>query len=258
MELRDWAIRILGGDTMEEKLLDPGTLTDREPGPPLIWKTPSRPTGMEFQRRTREGKLPPFQEHKDPDKRALCLHRFAGHELLAVEIMAYALLAFPEAPPNFRKGLANTLKEEQGHVRLYTEQLNRLGMEFGDAPLFKHFWSHVPFLTSPIKYVSTMSLTLEMANLDFAPMYGASFARNGDDKAAALMEQIFKDEVAHVSFGFAWLKKFKEKHMDTWDAFTASQSELLSPKRAKGFLLHEEPRRKAGIPEHWIDNLKNA
>ena len=32
---------------------------------------------------------------------------------------------------------------------------------------------------------------------------------------------------------------------------------LLTPKRAKGFLVHEEPRRQAGIPSEWIDKLKS-
>jgi uncharacterized ferritin-like protein (DUF455 family) len=149
MELREWAIRVLSADCIEEKLLNPDVLTDREPGSPLIWKEPTRPPGMEFKRHTRKDKLPSFQEHSDPDKRAACLHRFAGHELLAVEIMAYALLAFPEAPSHFRKGVANTLKEEQGHVRLYLQRMNELGMRFGDLPLYRHFWSHIPFFNIP-------------------------------------------------------------------------------------------------------------
>lgn len=257
MELREWATRILGADTMDEKLLRPEQLTDHCPGPSIHWDTPSRPPGMEFQRRSKEGKLPPFQEHDNPDKRAVCLHRFAGHELLAVEIMAYALLAFPEAPPAFRKGLAHTLQEEQEHVRLYMAQLERLGVRFGDLPLFKHFWVHVPYLNSPIRYVSTLCLTFEQANLDFAPMYGASFARFGDHEAAALMDRILRDEISHVGFGWRWLNRLKAPDVDAWEAWTEAQSDLLTPKRAKGFLLHEEPRRKAGIPSTWIERLRS-
>ena len=120
--------------------------------------------------------------------------------------MAYALLRFPEAPSTFRRGVANTLKEEQEHVRLYLRQMERLGIRFGDLPLYRHFWCHTPYLTSPISYISVMSLTFEMANLDFAPMYGQSFDRHGDKEAAALMARILKDEISHVSFGWHWLK----------------------------------------------------
>lgn len=139
MELREWALSILEADSLERKLAHPGELTDDEPGPPLFWKEPVRPQGMGFTWRTREEKLPPFHDHHDPDKRAVCLHRFAGHELLAVEIMAFALLAFPDAPKHFRRGLANTLHEEQGHVRLYMEAMEKLGIRFGDLPLYRHF-----------------------------------------------------------------------------------------------------------------------
>lgn len=256
MEIREFATRILSADTLEEKLLDPGIVTDHEPGPPQFWNEPVRPAGMEFRRRSREEKLPSFQEHGNPDKRAICLHRFAGHELLAVEIMAHALLAFPDAPSTFRRGLVNTLKEEQEHVRLYMTEMERLGVNFGDLPLFKHFWAHVPYLTDPAKYVSTMSLTLEMANLDFAPMYGASFARVGDDSAARLMDRILRDEIAHVGFGWRWLRRFKGETESEWEAWQASRSPLLAPRRAKGFVMHEEHRLHAGVSQEWIDTLK--
>lgn len=256
MELKEWATRILSADTLAEKLLAPEHLTDEDPGVPLLFNEPTRPQGMGFCRRTKEEKLPPFQEHRSQDKRAICLHRFAGHELLAVEIMAHALTAFPDAPKAFRKGVAHTLQEEQGHVKMYMERMEEMGLRFGDLPLYRHFWNHVPYLTSPIRYLSTMSLTFEMANLDFAPLYGRSFAAFGDEKSAELMTQILADEIHHVSFGFRWLNKLKEETSSSWDSWIASMSPKLGPHRAKGFVLLEENRRKAGIPEDWIANLK--
>lgn len=257
IELRDWAIRILSADTLEEKLFTPEHLTDHHPGLPMIWNEPARPVGMGFRRRSKEEKLPPFHEHEKSDKRAVCLHRFAGHELLAVEIMAYALLRFPQAPSSFRRGIANTLKEEQEHVRLYIKELNRLGVRFGDLPLYRHFWCHTPYLTTPLSYVSVMSLTFEMANLDFAPMYGHSFERSGDPQAAKLMARILKDEIAHVAFGWGWLKRMKEQGITNWDAWQNALSPLLTPKRARGFMLHENHRLQAGISQDWINKLKN-
>jgi len=257
MELREWAIRILSADTLKEKLLCPDTLTDEFPGEPLLFNEPVRPVGMEFHKRTKEQKLPPFQNHGKEDNRAICLHRFAGHELLAVEIMAHALTAFPHAPKAFRKGVAHTLKEEQGHVKMYIERMEQLGLRFGDLPLFKHFWNHVPYLTTPIRYVSVMSLTFEMANLDFAPLYGRSFAAFGDVASAALMAQIVKDEIKHVSFGYSWLNKFKGEN-PAWDSWIANLSPKIQPKRAKGFVVMEENRRKAGIPDDWIEKIKLA
>lgn len=257
MEYREWANAILASDTIEGKLVQPKILTDDDPGLPVIWDEPVRPPGMSFSKHSKEDKLPSFQEHDDPEKRAICLHRFAGHELLAVEIMAYTLLAFPDAPKNFRRGLAHTLGEEQEHVRLYMNQMAELNIRFGDLPLYKHFWKHTPYIKSPLTYVCMMSLTFEMANLDFAPMYGKSFARHGDEGSARLMAQILKDEINHVGFGWNWLKRFKNQETSEWDTWEkALQSTLLTPKRARGFNLNELPRQQAGIPQEWINKLK--
>lgn len=256
MEIRKWAIRILSADTLEEKLLSPGKLSDHCPGKPLLWKEPVRPPGMHLHKRRKKEKLPSFQEHHQTDKRAVCLHRFAGHELLAVEIMAYCLLAFPQAPNYFRKGLVNTLQDEQRHVSLYIQRMKAMGLNFGDLPLYRHFWIHTPHMNSPLSFVSNVSLTFEMANLDFACMYGKSFLRNGDTKSADLMAEILQDEISHVSFGLHWLRKLKPKQLSDWDAWRENLSHLVSPKRAKGFVLHESYRRLAGIPEDWINKLK--
>ena len=210
---------------------------------------------MGFHKRTKEQKLPPFQSHGKEENRAVCLHRFAGHELLAVEIMAHALTAFPNAPKAFRKGVAHTLKEEQGHVKMYIERMTGMGLRFGDLPLFKHFWNHVPTLTSPIRYISAMSLTFEMANLDFAPLYGRSFGAFGDEASSQLMAQILKDEINHVSFGYRWLHQFKGD-VPAWDAWLANLSPKIGPRRAKGFVVMEENRRQAGIPDEWIEKIK--
>ncbi|MDN3505078.1 MAG: DUF455 family protein [Rhabdochlamydiaceae bacterium] len=242
---------------MDEKLLRPDVLTDFEPGLELFWDEPTRPTGMTFSRHNREDKLPTFQFHNSEQNRAVCLHRFGGHELLAVEIMAYALLAFPNAPRGFRKGVANTLKEEQEHVRLYMEHMTLLGVEFGDLPLFKHFWKQVPFLKTPLQYLSVMALTFEMANLDFAPLYRDSFRRHGDEVSAQLMEQIIKDEISHVSFGMHWFNKLKpEDEKSDFELYAASLPPILRPKRAKGFVFQEENRQKARVPQEWINSLK--
>jgi uncharacterized ferritin-like protein (DUF455 family) len=258
MEIREWASRILSADRIEDKLFDPVEFTDHIPGEAIYWKEPVRPPGLALLKKSKKEKLPPFHEHHDAEKRATCLHRFAGHELLAVEIMAYTLLAFPEAPRHFRRGLVNTLRDEQRHVSLYINRMKAMGLNFGDLPLYKHFWVHSKYITSPLRYVSTMCLTLEMANLDFAPMYGKSFLKYEDQESSNLMATILKDEISHVNFGLQWLRKFKPSNESDWDTWNYSKSDLMTPKRAKGFIVHEENRRLAGVPQDWIEMLKKS
>lgn len=256
MELHQWAHQILSGETLEEKLHVPQILTDDNPGPAKRFIEPARLPSMRFQKKKKEEKLPSFHDHDDPYKRAVCLHRFANHELLAVEIMAYTLLAFPDAPKTFRKGLAHVMKEEQTHVKLYMNRMAEMQVRFGDLPLYQHFWKHTPHITSPLHYVSMMSLTFEMANLDFAPVYGKSFLTAGDIASSELMATIWRDEVNHVRFGWQWFKRWKDDTTGEWEEWQKILSTtLLNPKRARGFFIHKEPRLNAGISQDFINKL---
>lgn len=256
MELRQFALQILTSEDLETKLFTPDILTDHNPGGEFFIDVPARSADMQFKRHSKEEKLPTFKDHSSEENRAICLHRFCGHELLAVEIMAYALLRFPDAPKAFRKGLANTLIEEQHHVKIYKKRLEEMGLRFGDLPLYKHFWKHIPFLNSPENYLSMMSLTFEMANLDFAPLYRDSFLRHNDTLSAALMQQIIDDEIGHVSFGVSWMHRMNQDKKDPFIFYRENLPELLDAKRSKGFVFQKELRKKAGVPSEWIEALE--
>lgn len=256
MEYRDWAYQILTSDKLSDKLYCPEILTDHAPGSPLLIPEPVRSPDLRFHKHTRRDRLPSLLALGNQDKRAICLHRFAGHELLAVEIMAHALLAFPEAPKNFRKGVAHTLKEEQEHVKLYVQRLNQMGVQFGDLPLYRHFWSYVHYITTPLRYLSMMSLTFEMANLDFAPIYGSAFASHGDTLSEDLMKQIFTDEIQHVAFGAKWLNNLKDPLTPPWEVWLQNIHHRLTPSRAKGPTFYPDHRRLAGLDEAWINAME--
>lgn len=259
MEIRELATLILSATTLEEKLFFPQLITDISPGPPLIWDVPTRPAGMGFTRKKAGEKLPPLHAIKSTDETATCLHRFAGHELLAVELMAYALLAFPDAPQSIRRGICNTLHEEQGHVLLYTKRLQELGCEFGCMPLYEHFWRHTKYFTSIKSYICAMSLTFEMANLDFAPAYGNAFQQQGDAASAKVMKQILDDEIKHVAFGVSSLRRLEPTNMAPealYEAYVSHLPPLIHPKRAKGKWFAAGMREKAHVPSIWIEKIK--
>jgi len=258
VELREFAFGILASDTLEGKLAAPEFLTDNAPGEPYLFNEPSRPHSLRFQKHSRKDRLPSTLHLHDADKRGTCLHRFCGHELLAVEIMAYAILAFPKAPTSFRKGVAHTLIEEQGHVRLYMERMKDMGITFGDYPLFKHFWAQVPYLITPAAYVSAMSLTFEQANLDFAPAYGKAFLEGGDSESSKLMQTIFEDEIRHVTFGSVWLRKLDPTANTLWESYLRNKPSNLGAWRGKGSPFQHEARLQAHLDQDWVTNILNV
>ncbi|MDB4437470.1 ferritin-like domain-containing protein, partial [bacterium] len=193
-------------------------------------------------------RFPSAEQLEDEEQRALLLHFFANHELLAVELMALALLKFPDAPDSFRKGVLHTLQEEQNHTRWYMQRMKECGITFGDIQVSPMIWEHIADMESPLDYVSRLSLTFEQANLDYAKHYSQLLGQAGDTKSAKILDKVYHDEIAHVGHGLKWLRRWKENAQSDWDAWHKRLHIPLSPMRAKGMApFNEEGRRKAGL-----------
>jgi len=257
MELREFAERVLFAASLEEKLRSPDVITDEQPGSAIVTPAaPGRPRELNFKATgTARGEFPGTRRLEQADERGRLLHFFANHELLATELMALVLLKFPKAPAAFRKGVYETLKDEQEHTRLYMERMKSCGIEFGSIPVSGYFWRAVSGMESPMDYVAGLSLTFEQANLDFARHFSTCFGEVGDVDSAKLLQKIYRDEIGHVAYGLKWFRRWKNPSESDWDAFCRQLKFPLSPARAKGFSINVEGRRAAGLPQDFIENL---
>jgi uncharacterized ferritin-like protein (DUF455 family) len=257
MELRDFAEQVLFATTLEEKLRCPADITDEQPGTAMATPaTPGRPAELRFKATgTARGEFPGTRHLDQERERGRLLHFFANHELLATELMALVLLRFPDAPAAFRKGVLQTLKDEQEHTRLYLQRMKECGIDFGELPVSGYFWRSVSGMENPMDYVSSLCLTFEQANLDFARHFARGFATVGDDTTAKLLEKIYRDEIGHVAYGLKWFRRWKNPGESDWDAFCRQLKFPLSPQRAKGMTLNVEGRRAAGLDDAFIAEL---
>ena len=256
--MREIAERILFGTTLEEKLAPPppGVSDDDRGGPITTPEAPVRPEELRLRRDGVRAEFPGTVGLEDEEQRGRLLHFFANHELLATELMALVLLKFPEAPAEFRAGVLQTMKEEQMHTKLYLKRMADCGVEFGDLPVNGFFWNTVSTMTTPLDYVTRLSLTFEQANLDYARGYAEVFAEAGDLETAAILERIYRDEIGHVSYGLKWFRRWKREGSD-WRRFVTGLHLPLSAARAKGaFSFNEEGRRGAGLDEEFIRELR--
>src|ERR1035437_5275068 len=132
MELREFAGRILFVTTLEEKLQCPADITDEQLGSQLATPAaPGRPVDLHFKSTgTGRDEFPGTRRLEQERERGRLLDFFANHELLAPELMALVLLRFPDSPAAFRKGVLQTLKDEQEHTRLYLKRM-QIGREHG-------------------------------------------------------------------------------------------------------------------------------
>lgn len=257
----EFAQRVLLGDCLTDKLTHAPPSLSLDPPRRQSFKIPTLPGRPDHLKpRSNDGRSPfPSTDQLDSEEqRAILLHFFANHELLAVELMALALLKFPDAPDAFRKGVLHTLQEEQNHTRWYLQRMKECGVEFGDYHLSPMIWSHISDMESPLDYVSRLSLTFEQANLDYAKHYAEVLREAGDLKTAKILQKIYHDEIAHVGYGIKWLRRWKEKSQSDWDAWNRQLHFPLSPIRAKGLApFNEDGRRKAGLNDEFINRIKH-
>lgn len=254
MELRERARRIVEATSLEDKLAPlPPRLDDSRPGPALRIASPGRPPGLEIAS-ARSVRVPPPAGMRDPAQRVRILHALANHELQAVELFAWALLAFPDAPRLFRRGLAAILGDEQRHFRLYQERLHAHGHRFGDFAVTGHFWNHLGQISSPLAFACIMGLTFENANLDFAQDYARAALAAGDRATAEALARVHRDEIRHVRFAWRWLERWRGEAA-AWEVYRASMAPPLGPARARGRDLCAESRRAAGFDADFIARL---
>ncbi|HYG63386.1 MAG TPA: DUF455 family protein [Thermoanaerobaculia bacterium] len=258
MEIRDFARTVLETEDLDVKLAPPaGPLTDEDPGPAYRAAGPGRPANLRLPPPSRVN-VPSIEGMPDPAQRPRILHALANHELQAAELFAWALLAFPEAPAGFRRGLLHILQDEQRHTRMYRARLRAWGADLGDFPVNGYFWSKTPAIQSPLDFVCAMSLTFENANLDHTVEYSEAARRADDPKTAAVIDEVHRDEVEHVRFGWTWLHRFKGEDESAWDAFQSHLTWPLRPAKAKGLRFHRAGREAAGLDPDFIRRLEES
>lgn len=258
MELRDLALRIVTGRGLDAKLAPPPAgWTDERPGPPLRLTRPGRPPELVIAPASRV-KVPPLEGMADPAQRGRIVHALANHELQAVELFAWALLAFPDAPGELRRGLARVLEDEQRHTRMYAGRCEALEAPLGTFPVTGYFWHRAETFRTPLEFLCAMSLTFENANLDHTVDHAEAARRAGDEATAAVIDRVHRDEVEHVRLGWTWLNRLKEEAQTPWDAFRAALTWPLRPAKARGARFHRAGREAAGLEPEFIRLLGEA
>jgi uncharacterized ferritin-like protein (DUF455 family) len=190
-----------------------------------------------------------------PDARARLLHTFWHHELQATELFAWAILAFPETPEEFRRGLLGILQEELGHMQLFADEVERLGFPVGSFPVRDWFWQRVPSVTSPLSFLALVGLGLESVNLDHAASFAELFEAAGDPSAARVERRVGRDEERHVDFARRWFGIFTGSELD-FTSWCCALPAPLSPLLFRGKRLDRAARSRAGIDASFLDALE--
>lgn len=214
--------------------------------------SPGRPS--EFRPARRGERTPKLEALKEPHYRARTLHAFFHHELQAAELMCWAILAFADAEPEFRRGLLGICLDEIRHMVMYRDHIETLGCKLGDFGIRDWFWKRVPSCRTKLAFVSVMGMGLEAANLEYAGDFAARFRAVGDEVGAQIQDRVAKEEQAHVSFATRWFTRWTGGlDFDTW------ANELpppLSPWVMHGEPIAEAVRVRSGMTPEFVAKLR--
>ena len=257
MEVRAFAEQVLYSELLEDKLMPAsGEFRDELPGDAVDIREPSRSADLKFAPHRTAASMPKPGAFKDATRRGTAHHILVNHELQALEVMARVALLFPDAPTEFRIGLCEIMQDEQRHTRMHVERAAMLGVEFGSLPVNSYIWKKSLDFKSVLDYIATLPLVFEGCNLDHTLEFASYFEAVGDDRSAALMRVIHRDEIEHVAFGMEWLRKLKPAGQSDWDAFCEHLEWPLRPVKAKGDVFQREARLAAGMSAEFVARLE--
>ena len=180
--LQGWAEAYVCTTSLDHKLAPPPTselVLAPETSPRRI-ERPGRPPQFRIIERSEKTPRPGALERGEV--RARLLHTFLHHELQAAELMAWALLAFPDTPRAFQRGLVAIALDEVRHMDMYRRHIEHLGFSVGDFPVRDWFWERVPSCETPTQFVAVMGMGFEGGNLEHASLFADRFRAVGDEE----------------------------------------------------------------------------
>ncbi|XDD43255.1 DUF455 family protein [Leptospira sp. WS60.C2] len=254
MKLSEYAKHLLLAPNLEDKLLSPSKHWEEESNlKSLRIEKPERNQLLQFS--DKKVKIPRLEHLNLESNRGLTLHHFANHELMAIELFAWAILAFPHASKSIRNGWVKTIEEEQTHLKMYIKRMNDFGVQFGDLPLNYIFWKQLGQFNSIESFSAVMSLSFEGANLDYSQVYAKVFSYFGDKETSEIMVYIFEDEIKHVKRGVRAFEKSVPSEKNSWEHYLSLIQFPFTPRRAKGYLYIPETRFLAGLDSKFVQHL---
>jgi uncharacterized ferritin-like protein (DUF455 family) len=219
---------------------------------PLRLAEPGRPAG--FVVTTTSPRTPGRDALRDGRRRAQLYHTFLHHELQAAELMAWALLAFPEAPAALRRGLLRVALDEVRHMGLYRGLIAGIGHEVGEFPVRDWFWQRVPSCQKIEQFLAVLGVGLEGGNLDHAPRFAALLREAGDAEGARVQALICEEEIAHVHLATTWLARLGGGF--DFEAWGALLPPPLSPILFRGRPINARDRLRAGLDSAFVEALE--
>lgn len=155
--------------------------------------------------------VPPAQLARRPvtsvEGRAALIHSLAHIELNAINLALDIVWRFDGMPADFYRDWLAVGREEAQHFALLREHLEAMGFAYGDFPAHHGLWEMAEKTADDLlARLALVPRTLEARGLDAAPPIRDKLQGVGDERGAAILDIILRDEIGHVAIGNRWYR----------------------------------------------------
>jgi uncharacterized ferritin-like protein (DUF455 family) len=192
---------------------------------------------------------------KSPEGLAALMHALAHIELNAIDLAADLTWRFPGMPDDFYRDWMRVAREEAYHFGLLSTRLEELGFAYGDFPAHNALWAMAEKTKHDmLARIALVPRTLEARGLDASPAIRNKLVSVGDQRGAALLDIILRDEIGHVAIGNHWYGVLcAQRGLDPIATYAELAERHGAPRLRGPFNL--EARRVAGFSEEELLRL---
>jgi uncharacterized ferritin-like protein (DUF455 family) len=143
----------------------------------------------------------------DPQHEVEFYHRQMNEELNVLENCARNLVEFPDVEWPLRKAMARHAADEARHTAAYKRMYERHGGEIGRYPVMNFQYRILGRIDSLVGRFAVQNRTFEADGLDAVTKAIDDARAAGDSEAQAMYEIQQADEVLHVKYANAWIRR---------------------------------------------------
>lgn len=184
------------------------------------------------------------------------LHNLAHIELNAVDLAWDTVVRFSGSiqvlGEQFFADFAHVADDESRHFGWCSQRLAELGFCYGDMPAHNMLVDNgIKSAGSVMDRLVVVPMVQEARGLDSGPRLAARLTGWGDAHSAGIVNQIAKEELAHVAVGVSWFLAVCKKMNKVPDSTFKELMRELNVELKGPF--NYIARAKAGLPRNWYD-----
>jgi uncharacterized ferritin-like protein (DUF455 family) len=153
-------------------------------------------------------RMPKRGKAGSPRSRIAMLHALAHIEYGAIDLAFDLAGRFGAGMPRaFVDAWFGVGADEAMHFALLDRRLRALGSHYGALPAHDGLWEAAAETAHDLlARLAVVPMVLEARGLDVTPALTAAFERAGDQRSAAILGRIYRDEIRHVAAGTFWFR----------------------------------------------------